>query len=110
MGKIGVCLWFKDQAEETAKYYTSIFNDSRFSEATSFIVTCEDQAEIDYFWGKLSAVPQAEQCGWLVDKFGLSWQVVPQNLDQLIGNSEGMKAMLGMTKLDIHKLKEAAGQ
>lgn len=79
----------------------------KFSEAISFVITCEDQEEIDYYWEKLSAVPEAEQCGWLKDKFGVSWQVVPRNLDQLIGSPASMAAMMKMKKLNIQELKDA---
>src|SRR6266404_7324753 len=79
----------------------------KFTEAISFVITCEDQAEIVYYWGKLSAVPEAEQCGWLKDKYGVSWQVVPKNLDKLISTPGGMQAMLKMKKLDIQQLKDA---
>lgn len=81
----------------------------KFTPAISFVVMCEDQAEIDHYWESLSAVPQAEQCGWLVDKYGVSWQIVPNNLSELISSSGGMKAMLSMKKLDIAAL-EAAGK
>jgi predicted 3-demethylubiquinone-9 3-methyltransferase (glyoxalase superfamily) len=79
----------------------------KFNESISFVVTCEDQAEIDYYWGKLSAVPESEQCGWLKDKFGVSWQVVPKNLDQMIKSPAGMAAMMKMKKLDISELQNA---
>ena len=79
----------------------------QFTEAISFVVQCEDQAEIDYYWDKLSAMPQAEQCGWCKDKFGVSWQIVPKNLDELIGSPAGMQAMLQMKKLDIAELERA---
>ena len=79
----------------------------KFSEAVSFVVECEDQAEIDHYWSKLSAVPEAEQCGWCKDKFGVSWQIVPKNLDELIANPAGMQAMLQMKKLDIAELERA---
>lgn len=57
---------------------------SNFNEAFSFVVNCKDQKEIDYFWDKLSAVPEAEQCGWVKDKFGVSWQIVPVNTDEIL--------------------------
>jgi predicted 3-demethylubiquinone-9 3-methyltransferase (glyoxalase superfamily) len=151
------CLWFDDQAEDAANFYTAIFPNSKitaisrygeagkeqhgrppgsvmvvafelngqsftglnggptfkFSEAISFQIECETQEEVDYYWGKLSAVPEAEMCGWLKDKFGLSWQVVPKVLPELLGDSDteksqrAMQAMLGMTKLDIAELKRA---
>jgi predicted 3-demethylubiquinone-9 3-methyltransferase (glyoxalase superfamily) len=85
-----------------------------FNEAISFLVPCETQEEIDYFWGKLSADPKAEQCGWLKDKYGLSWQVAPTILQKLLGSSdkERMKrvtqAFLKMKKFDIAALERAA--
>jgi predicted 3-demethylubiquinone-9 3-methyltransferase (glyoxalase superfamily) len=151
MQKIMPFLWFDDQAEEAAKFYTSIFKNSKigsisrydeasakasgrhvgsvltvsfelegqefaalnggpifkFNESISFVITCEDQEEIDYYWQALSAHPESEQCGWLKDKFGLSWQVVPKNLSQLIRSPAAMQAMLKMKKLDIAELKAA---
>ena len=79
----------------------------KLNEAVSFVINCKDQAEIDYYWEKLSAVPESEQCGWLKDKFGLSWQVVPENIGELVNSESGMKAMLEMKKLDIKALEEA---
>lgn len=157
--KISPCLWFDQQAEDAARFYTSIFRNSRivntthygeagheihgqpagrvltvefeldgqsftalnggpifhFSEAISLQIFCEDQTETDYFWEKLSAGgdPAAQQCGWLKDKFGLSWQVVPAEMSELLssGNYEKservMKALLQMKKLDIAQLKQA---
>ena len=159
MQEIKACLWFDNQAEEAAKYYTSIFKNSRigkisrygkegfeihqrpagsvmtvdfeldgnkftalnggpafkFSEAVSFQIMCDTQQEIDHYWTKLSAGgdPKAQQCGWLKDKYGLSWQVVPKMLPEMVGdaNSEksqrAMKAMLQMKKLDIKQLQQA---
>lgn len=79
----------------------------KFTEAISLFVSCEDQKEIDHYWEKLSADPAAEQCGWLKDKYGLSWQIVPKNLGELINNEKGMQAMLKMKKLDIAALSSA---
>lgn len=84
----------------------------QFNEAISFIVNCDTQDEIDYYWEKLSSDPSAEQCGWLKDKFGVSWQIVPQVLSELLNEDPDkservMKAMLQMKKLDIKALKEA---
>jgi predicted 3-demethylubiquinone-9 3-methyltransferase (glyoxalase superfamily) len=85
-----------------------------FNEAISFIVNCENQEEIDYYWEKLSAVPEAEQCGWLKDKYGVSWQVVPTKLGELMGSGDTEKtarvtqAFLKMKKFDIAKLEEAS--
>lgn len=79
----------------------------KFSEAISFVIECADQAEIDHYWQKLSSVPEAEQCGWLKDKFGLSWQVIPKDIDQLIQSPAAMQAMLKMKKIVIDELKNA---
>ncbi|TMH33071.1 MAG: VOC family protein [Betaproteobacteria bacterium] len=157
--KISPFLWFDNQAEQAAKYYTSIFSNSRiitvtryteagkdihqrpagsvmtvafelegqaftalnggpvfkFNESISFVISCETQEEIDYYWDKLGAGgdPGAQQCGWLKDKFGLSWQVVPKMLPELFvdANSPGaqraMTAMMQMKKLDIAELQAA---
>lgn len=157
MQKITPFLWFDHQAEEAAKFYTSIFPDSKiinvsryddeaakvadrpagsamtvdfelmgqhfialnggpifkFTEAISFVVNCETQEEVDSYWEKLSADPSAEQCGWLKDKFGLSWQIVPTVLVELLSDPDPQKAqkvmhaMLQMKKLDIDGLKQA---
>jgi predicted 3-demethylubiquinone-9 3-methyltransferase (glyoxalase superfamily) len=85
----------------------------KLNEAVSFYVECEDQAEVDYFWEKLSAVPEAEQCGWLKDRFGLSWQIVPKQLGELLSSPDKAKAlsatnaMLKMKKLVIADLQSA---
>lgn len=77
------------------------------------MVSCETQEEVDSLWNKLSAVPEAEQCGWLQDKYGVSWQIVPKVLDELLNDPDPkkaqatMKAMLQMKKLDIEGLKKA---
>jgi predicted 3-demethylubiquinone-9 3-methyltransferase (glyoxalase superfamily) len=157
--KITPCLWFDDQAEEAAKFYISIFKNSKitrtayygeagteihgrppgsvmvvefeldgrlftalnggpifkFNEAISLQIDCETQEEVDYFWEKLGAGgdPDAQQCGWLKDKFGLSWQVVPTILAELCSDpnsAKGQRAfqtMLAMKKLDIASLKRA---
>jgi len=157
--RISPCLWFDDQAEEAAKFYTGIFENSRivnvarypeagqevhgrragsvmtvvfeldglpftalnggphfkFNEAVSMQVFCRDQKEIDHYWEKLGAGgdPKAQQCGWLKDRFGLSWQVAPAEMDAMFANekSEGtqraMNAMLQMKKLDIAELRRA---
>jgi predicted 3-demethylubiquinone-9 3-methyltransferase (glyoxalase superfamily) len=84
-----------------------------FNEAISFMVSCEDQAEIDYYWQKLSAVPEAEQCGWLKDKFGLSWQVTSREMDEMmaLGTPEQIdrvtQAFLPMKKIDIAQVRAA---
>jgi predicted 3-demethylubiquinone-9 3-methyltransferase (glyoxalase superfamily) len=142
MQKITPFLWFDGQAEEAARFYTSIFKKSKietispmsatfrldgvkfialnggpqfkFTEAISFFVSCETQKEIDYFWRKLSAGGEKSRCGWLKDRFGVSWQIVPPILGELLNDEDDkksnrvMQAMLKMTKLDIKKLKQAA--
>ena len=157
--KITACLWFDDQAEEAATFYTSIFKNSKlgkisrygeagkeihrkkpgtalivafeldgqpftalnggpqfkFTEAISFQIDCQTQEEVDYFWEKLGAGgdPRSQQCGWLKDKFGVSWQIVPSVLADLAGDASSpksqraMQAMLQMKKLDIDALKRA---
>ncbi len=85
----------------------------KFTEAFSMYVNCEDQAEVDYFWSKLSAIPEAESCGWCKDKWGLSWQIIPKQLGDYIGGPDpikaerGMQAMLQMRKLIIADLQKA---
>ncbi len=153
MQKITPFLWFNGQAEEAAKFYVSIFKNSKvgrvsrygdagpgpkgsvmsvtfqlegqeffalnggpqysFTPAISFFVNCETQPEVDELWDKLSAGGRTDQCGWLQDKFGLSWQIVPIVLGKLLGDkdpqkaSRVMQAMLKMTKLDIKGLQQA---
>ena len=88
--------------------------DEPFNEAFSFMVVCRDQAEIDYYWEKLSAVPEAEQCGWLKDPFGLSWQIVPEQLSEMLATASPeeaeriTEAFLGMKKLEITALEQAS--
>jgi predicted 3-demethylubiquinone-9 3-methyltransferase (glyoxalase superfamily) len=89
----------------------------KFTEAVSFVVNCESQEEVDYFWGKLTADGGAEsQCGWLKDKYGLSWQIVPTILPELLQDKDRakakrvMEAMLKMKKIDIKTLQQAAEQ
>lgn len=85
----------------------------KFTEAVSFYVECADQEEVDYFWEKFSAVPESEQCGWLKDKYGLSWQIIPKQLGELMSDHDKAKAgrvmdaMLQMKKIDIKKLEDA---
>ncbi len=85
----------------------------KFNEAVSFYVECEDQGEVDYFWALLSAVPEAEQCGWVKDKFGLSWQIVPRQLGELLANPDRkkslavMNAMLKMKRIVVADLQKA---
>ena len=145
--KITPFLWFDNQAQEAAKFYTSVFKGSKiknttkfhdtpsgtveiitidilgkeftlmsagplfkFNESISFVVSCKDQEEVDYYWKKLSADPKAEQCGWLKDKYGVSWQIVPTILNRLVVKDKSgrvMKVMLQMKKLDIEELKKA---
>ena len=153
MQKITTFLWFDNQAEEAAQFYTSIFKNSRivsrkyygeagpgvsgsvmgvvfqldgqdfyalnggpvfkFTPAISLYVSCESQAEVDELWSKLLAGGKADQCGWLTDKYGLSWQIVPSVLDRLMSDSDPAKAarvtkaMLTMVKLDIAALQYA---
>jgi len=141
MPKVTPFLWFDGQAEAAAKFYTSIFKDAKiesmspmsatfvlagqrfialnggpqfkFTEAVSFFVSCETQKEIDYYWEKLSAGGSPGKCGWLKDKFGLSWQIIPSILGDLLGDDDNakskraMQAMFEMSKLDIKKLKAA---
>jgi predicted 3-demethylubiquinone-9 3-methyltransferase (glyoxalase superfamily) len=80
----------------------------KFTEAISFTVRCDSQQEVDEYWSKLSAGGNEGQCGWLKDKFGLSWQVVPARLPDLIKNPKAMQAMMRMKKLDIAELERAA--
>jgi predicted 3-demethylubiquinone-9 3-methyltransferase (glyoxalase superfamily) len=88
-------------------------HDFAFSEGVSFLVDCKDQEEIDYYWEKLSYVPESEQCGWLKDKYGVSWQIVPESLNELFNDPDkaaagrATQAMLKMKKLDIAELKRA---
>jgi predicted 3-demethylubiquinone-9 3-methyltransferase (glyoxalase superfamily) len=157
--RITPCLWFDDQAEEAARFYTGIFPNSRivsiarysdegfeihgrpagsvmtvefeldgsrftalnggphfrFNEAISLQVHCATQQEIDHYWEKLGAGgdPKAQQCGWLKDRFGLSWQVVPRGMDEMMKDSESpgaqraMAAMLQMKKIDMNEIQRA---
>jgi predicted 3-demethylubiquinone-9 3-methyltransferase (glyoxalase superfamily) len=88
-------------------------HDFGFNEAVSLIVNCKDQEEIDYYWEKLSAVPEAEQCGWLKDKYGVSWQVTPVEMDEMMrkGSKEQVarvtQAFLKMKKFDVAELRRA---
>lgn len=133
------CLWFDGQARAAAEFYCSIFKNSKimadtpmvvtfeingskfmglnggphfkFNEAVSFVVDCETQDEIDYYWGKLTEGGQESMCGWLKDKFGVSWQIVPTVLEQLLSDptraERVSKAFMQMKKFDIEKLKQA---
>lgn len=88
-------------------------HDFAFNEAISFIVKCDSQEEVDYYWDKLSAVPEAEQCGWLKDKYGVSWQIVPTIMDEIMASGDKEKtarvtqAFLKMKKFDIQTLQKA---
>ncbi len=77
----------------------------KFSEAISFAVSCADQAEIDYFWKKLSSVKESEQCGWCKDKFDLSWQIVPKNMNELMNKPDAYKIMMNQKKIIIADYK-----
>lgn len=85
----------------------------KFNEAVSFMVHCDTQEELDYYWEKLSAVPEAEQCGWLKDRYGLSWQIVPTAMDEMMNDKDEKRlaqvteAFLKMKKFDIEALKRA---
>lgn len=85
------------------QHFAAINADSTFklTEAVSFSIACKDQAEIDYYWGKLSSVPEAEQCGWCKDQFGLSWQVVPETMGELMQRPQAYAHMMQMKKLVI---------
>ena len=73
----------------------------KFNESVSFSIPCEDQAEIDYYWEKLSSVPESEQCGWCKDKYGLSWQVVPKNMEELMNRPNAFANLMQMKKIVI---------
>ena len=154
MSKLTPCLWFDTQGEEAARFYTSVFPNSRivdvarygeagprpegtvmvvtfeldgerfldlnggpqytFSEAISFQVDCADQAEVDAYWSALSDGGEEGPCGWLKDRYGLSWQIVPARLSELLSDPDReksqrvMRAMLNMNKIEIEVLEEAA--
>ncbi len=156
MRKIAPCLWFDTEAEDAARFYTSVFPNSRivdvarygsagprpegmvmtvsfeldgqrfvalnggpeftFSEAISFEVSCESQDEVDAFWSTLSEGGEEGPCGWLKDKFGVSWQIVPTVLPVLLGDPDReksqrvMQAMLSMKKIEIDALERAAAR
>ena len=140
--KITPFLWFENQAEEAANFYCNIFKNSKvtgvspmivtfelegmkftalnggprykFTEAISFVVTCESQEEVDYYWNKLTSDGgQESMCAWLKDKYGLSWQIVPTALIELIGDpnrdkaNRAMQALLKMKKIVIADLVKA---
>ena len=133
------CLWFNNNANEAADYYCSIFKDSKitsqnpmvvmfdlngfkfmglnggdrftFNEAVSFVIECDTQEEIDHYWNAFTKEGKESMCGWCKDKFGVSWQVVPKILSQLMGDREKgqrvMQAFLKMKKFDIATLLQA---
>jgi predicted 3-demethylubiquinone-9 3-methyltransferase (glyoxalase superfamily) len=134
------CLWFDGNAKTAAEFYCSVFKNSKittfspmvvmfelngnkfmglnggpkfkFNESVSFVVNCDTQEEIDHYWGKLtSGGGEESMCGWLKDKFGLSWQIIPSMLGQLMSDPQKaqrvMQQVLQMRKLDIEKLKNA---
>jgi predicted 3-demethylubiquinone-9 3-methyltransferase (glyoxalase superfamily) len=80
----------------------------KFNESISFVVRCDSQDEVDYYWSKLTAGGAESQCGWLKDKFGVSWQIVPARIGELISHPKAMQAMMQMKKLDIAELERAA--
>lgn len=79
----------------------------RFNEAISLMIECDDQDEIDYYWDKLSHVEEAEQCGWVRDRFGLSWQIIPKNIAELGSSDAQIEALMGMKKIIIKDLEAA---
>jgi predicted 3-demethylubiquinone-9 3-methyltransferase (glyoxalase superfamily) len=104
---------FKLEGKEFGALDSAREHGMQFNEAISFVVRCDSQEEIDYYWEKLSAVVEAEQCGWLKDKYGLSWQVTPRVMDEMMSQGDPdqitrvTEAFLKMTKFDIKKLEEA---
>ena len=80
----------------------------KFNESVSFVVRCDSQEDIDYYWSKLTAGGSESQCGWLKDKFGLSWQVVPARIAELLSDPRAMQVLMGMKKIDIAELEKAA--
>jgi len=101
------------EGQEFAAMDSALEHNFAFNEAISFMVHCQTQEEIDYYWEKLSADPKAEQCGWLKDKYGVSWQIVPRAMDEMLKDKDGAKvarvteAFLKMKKFDIELLKKA---
>jgi len=104
---------FMLQGQWFAAMDSARMHDISFNEATSLFVSCDSQAEIDYYWDRLSAVPEAEQCGWLKDKYGLSWQIIPKGMGEFLGGSDAdgrqraLQAMLTMKKIDLDGLEGA---
>jgi predicted 3-demethylubiquinone-9 3-methyltransferase (glyoxalase superfamily) len=156
MQKITPCLWFDDEGEEAARFYTSVFPNSKivsvsyygedsmrpagtvmtvefeldgqrfvalnggpeftFSEAISFQVSCEGQEEVDAYWSTLTEGGKEQPCGWLKDRYGVSWQIIPTALPRLLNDPDperarrAMEAMLRMKKIEIAELERAAGE
>jgi len=137
--KLYPCLWFDGQAKAAAEFYCSVFKDSKilsvnpmavvfeinqskfmalnggpeykFSAANSYIITCDNQEEIDYYWDQFGREGQPGKCGWMIDKYGVSWQIVPSILGSLMNDPEKapkvMYAFMQMSKFDIEKLINA---
>ncbi len=133
------CLWFNGQAKEAAEFYCSVFKHSKivsvsamvvifeingskfmglnggpkftFNEAVSFVVNCDTQDEIDHYWNELTKEGKESMCGWLKDKYGVSWQIVPAILPELMGDASKrdrvINAFMKMRKFDIEALKNA---
>lgn len=104
---------FEIQTQKFAIMDSAIDHGFTFNEAISLLVRCDTQEEVDYLWDSLTAVPEAEQCGWLKDKYGVSWQIVPDGLSEILNSpdqesaNQAMKALLQMKKIDLNKLKQA---
>jgi predicted 3-demethylubiquinone-9 3-methyltransferase (glyoxalase superfamily) len=100
---------FKLEGQWFAAMDSALEHGFTFNEAISLMINCKDQEEIDYFWDRLSAVPEAEQCGWVKDKYGVSWQIVPENMGELMGKNpeKTTPVMLAMKKIVIDDLKKA---
>lgn len=96
---------FKLEGQWFAAMDSAREHEFNFSEAVSFIINCDDQEEINYFWEKLSAVKEAEQCGWVKDKFGISWQILPRNMNKLLDSDAAVQKMLQMKKIIISDLE-----
>jgi len=126
MQKITPFLWYDGKAEEAAKFYTSIFKKSRIGSIRrygeggpgpkgSVFVDCKAQEEVAELWDKLSAGGEKQKCGWLKDRYGVSWQVIPGALGEMLQDKDPeksqrvMKAMLQMDKIDVERLKQAYG-
>ena len=117
MQKIIPHLWFDKEAKEATSFYTTLFEGSKVKNTATITGTpsgdCDTQKGIDTYWGKLSAHPESEQCGWFKDKYGVSWQIVPSVLSEIMasGNKEKIarvtQAFLKMKKFDIKTLEDA---